>query len=140
MFADLVGSAIDGPVTAIRRHILSIVIAVVASVAGLLYGASAAMMALEAFLGPILARAAIAFILIVVAIAAFLMPWMLRSKRKPIADVVKEELDEAEAEAEALDQAANVQAMTKDQRLAMVLEALLLGFSMGSRKPARSTD
>jgi hypothetical protein len=31
-------------------------------------------------------------------------------------------------------------ALSRDQRIAMVLEALMLGFSMGSRKPADETD
>ncbi len=120
--SDLVGNALDGPVTAIRRQVVSIVIALAAGIGAVFYGASAAMLALELLLGPIFARIAIALILLAIAVASYFMPRLLGRSAAPVPPV-----DEAAAE---------TTGMTRDQRIAMVFEALLLGFSMGSRKPA----
>lgn len=128
--SDLVANALDGPVTAIRRQVVSIVIAVAAGLGALFYGASAAMLALEALLGPILARVVIAVILLLIAVAGYFAPRLIgRGTSASSSD--------ADAPDTAADTAAPETAgLTRDQRIAMVFEALLLGFSMGSRKPA----
>ena len=120
--SDLVGNALDGPVTAIRRQVVSIVIAIAAAIGALFYGASAAMLALEALLGPILARTIIAVALLLIAVIGYFGPRMISHhapKPAPVEDVAEETAN-----------------LTRDQRIAMVIEALLLGFSMGSRKTA----
>ena len=128
--SDLVGNALDGPVTAIRRQVISIVIAIGAGLGALFYGASAAMLAFEVLLGPILARVIIAVILLAIAVAGYFAPRLIgRSTAAPTSPV-----DPVDDTAEAA--AAETTGLTRDQRIAMVFEALLLGFSMGSRKPA----
>jgi len=120
--SDLVGSALDGPVAAIRRQVISIGIAMAAGIGAVFYGASAAMLALEMALGPIFARLLIAIILVLIAIVGYFAPRVIgrnAAKHSPI--------DAAAAE---------MAGMTRDQRIAMVFEALLLGFSLGSQKPA----
>ncbi|ARP99563.1 hypothetical protein [Pseudorhodoplanes sinuspersici] len=124
--SDLVGNALDRPVTAIRRQVVSIVIAIAAGLGALFYGASAAMLALELLLGPILARVVIAVILLAIAVAGYFAPRLIG--RSTASD------PSAEAAADAT--AAETARLTRDQRIAMVFEALLLGFSLGSRKPA----
>ena len=121
--SDLLGNALDGPVTAIRRQVVSIVIAVAAGLGALFYGASAAMLALELLLGPILGRVAIAVILLAIAVAGYFAPRLMRRTTASV--------DPAEDAT-----TAETAGLTRDQRIAMVFEALLLGFSMGSRKPA----
>ena len=128
--SDLVGNALDGPVTAIRRQVISIVIAIAAGLGALFYGASAAMLAFEVLLGPILARVIIAVILLAIAVAGYFAPRLIgRSTAAPTSPV-----DPVDDAAEAA--AAETTGLTRDQRIAMVFEALLLGFSVGSRKPA----
>lgn len=132
--SDLVANALDGPVTAIRRQVVSIVIAVAAGLGALFYGASAGMLALEALLGPILARVVIAVILLLIAVAGYFAPRLIG--RGTFASS-----SDADAPASPIDTAADTASpetagLTRDQRIAMVFEALLLGFSMGSRKPA----
>lgn len=121
--SDFVGHALDGPVTALRRQMVSIIVAIAAAIGALFYGASAAMLALEAALGPVLARAIIAAALLAIAVAGYFAPRVIgRSTASATSP---------------LDAAATETAhMTRDQRIAMVFEALLLGFSMGSRKTA----
>ena len=125
--SDLVGKALDGPMTALRRQVVSIVIAVAAGLGALFYGASAAMLGLEVLLGPILARVLIAVILLIVAVVGYFAPRLMARSAKTPASPVDEAADTVAPETAGL---------TRDQRIAMVFEALLLGFSMGSRKPA----
>ena len=80
------------------------------------------MLALEALLGPILARTIIAVALLLIAVIGYFGPRMISHhapKPAPVEDVAEETAN-----------------LTRDQRIAMVIEALLLGFSMGSRKTA----
>jgi hypothetical protein len=124
--SDLVSHSLEGPIAAVRRHAISLSIAVVAAVAAIVYAASALMLALEAGLGPIGARLAVAAVLIAIAIAGYFAPRFLASSPK-------KRVSPAESDPDLSD-------LTRDQRIAMVFEALMLGFSMGSRKPADGTD
>lgn len=119
---DFVGASLNGPIAIIRRYIISLAVAIAAAIAAVFYAASAAMLALETALGPIVARVGVAVLLIAIAVAGYFAP-RLFSRKTP--------LEEAHEE---------TAGMTRDQRIAMVFEALLLGFSMGSRKPAESSD
>ena len=114
--SDYIGASLDGPVSAIRRHAISLVIAVAAAVGAVFYAASAAMVALEAALGPALARLLVAVILVLIAVASYYAPRLFRSPGL---------VEKAQSESEE---------MTREQKIAMVFEALLLGFSMSSRK------
>jgi hypothetical protein len=98
----------------------------VAAIAAIAYAASALLLALEIALGPIGARLAVAGVLLAVAVAGYFAPRMLQSspaKRMPAGGDPDD-----------------LGALSRDQRIAMVFEALMLGFSMGSRKPADSAD
>jgi hypothetical protein len=120
--SDLVTEGLDRPIAAIRRYAISLAVAIVAAVGAVVYAASALLLALEAALGPIGARAAVAAVLLAVAIAGYFVPRLLPAARKQQA--VDTELE----------------GLSRDQRIAMVFEALMLGFSMGSRKPAENSD
>jgi O-antigen ligase len=122
--SDLVTEGLDRPVAAIRRYAISLAVAIVAVVGAVIYAASALLLALEAVLGPIGARAALAGILLAVAIAGYFAPRMLPSPTMRKQKAVDTELE----------------GLSRDQRIAMVFEALMLGFSMGSRKPAENAD
>jgi hypothetical protein len=120
--SDLIGQSLDAPVAAIRRHVIFLAIAVAAGIGAVLYAASAGVVALEMALGPVLARALIAVVLALIAAAAYFAPRFFKA-RTPVEPPRPE-----------------TESMTTDQRIAMVFEALLLGFSVGSRKPAESAD
>lgn len=121
--SDIVTEGLDRPVTAIRRHAISLAIAVVAAIGAVIYAASALLLLIEAALGPVGARLAVAVALTIVAVAGYFAPRLLRAipRREPAPQP-------------------DMENMTRDQRIAMVFEALLLGFSMGSRKPAESAE
>jgi hypothetical protein len=121
--SDLVTEGLDRPIAAIRRYAISLAVAVVAAVGAVVYAASALLLALEAALGPIGARAAVAAVLLAVAIAGYFVPRLL-----PPASRKQQAVD------------TELEGLSRDQRIAMVFEALMLGFSMGSRKPAENSD
>jgi hypothetical protein len=120
--SDLVGASLEAPVAALRRYVISYAIAVAAAIGALLYGASALTRALEAALGPVEARVIMAVALALIAVAGFLAPRLLQSK-SPVENVQ-----------------AKVNSMTREEKIAMALEALRFGFSMGSRKPAPQSN
>lgn len=123
--SDLVTEGLERPVAAIRRYAISLAIAIVAAVGALLYAASALLLAIEALLGPIGARAAVAAVLLAVAVGGYFAPRLFQS---PPAAPQKAAVDP------------ELEGLSRDQRIAMVFEALMLGFSMGSRKPAEHAD
>lgn len=119
---DRVGAGLEGPAAALRRYVICYSIAAAAAIGALFYAASAANRALELSLGPVEARAIMAVALALVATCGFFAPRWLRS-RSP-----------AEAAR------TSFRAMNRDEKIAMVLEALRFGFAMGSRKPASETQ
>ncbi|MFZ5692634.1 MAG: hypothetical protein ACOY5F_15410 [Pseudomonadota bacterium] len=121
--SDFVAESLERPIASVRRYAISLAVSAVSAIAALVYAASALLMALEAVLGPINARLIVAAILLAAAVAGFFAPRLLRpaSRQSPASDP-------------------DLAALSRDQRIAMVLEALMLGFSMGSRKPADETD
>jgi hypothetical protein len=120
--SDIVAEGLDRPVAAIRRHAISLAVAIAAAIAAIGYAASAIVMLIETALGPVGARVAVAAMLVVIAIAGYFAPRLMRAAPRTSA------------------QPQPAEGLTRDQRIAMVFEALLLGFSMGSRKPAESPD
>lgn len=121
--SDIVTEGLDRPVTAIRRHAISLAVAAAAAIGAVVYAASALFLLIESWLGPIGARIAVAAALLIVAITGYFAPRLLRAATHREAAPPSE-----------------LEGMTRDQRIAMIFEALLLGFSMGSRKPAETTD
>ncbi len=122
--SDLVTEGLERPVAAVRRYAISLAVAIVAAIGALIYAASALLLAIEAVLGPIGARAAVAAVLLAVAIGGYFAPRLLPRSSGRTPKVVDAELE----------------GLSRDQRIAMVFEALMLGFSMGSRKPAEDAD
>ncbi len=124
--SDFVAESLDRPVATLRRYAICFTLAIVAAIGALIYAASALLLALELVLGPIGARIAAAGILLLIAVAGVFAPRLLAPSpaavRKP----------------KALDP--EMEGLSRDQRIAMVFEALMLGFSMGSRKPAETPD
>ena len=121
--SDFVAESLERPIASVRRHAISLAVSVAAAMAAIVYAASAVLLALEATLGPIGGRLIVAAILLAVAVAGFFAPRLLRPSpnRPPASDP-------------------DLAALSRDQRMAMVFEALMLGFSMGSRKPADGSD
>jgi hypothetical protein len=120
----LVTESLERPVTTIRRYAISLAVAVVAAIAAILYAASALLLALESALGPIGARLTLAAVLLLIAVGGYFAPRVLRSAgpRRQAAT------------------SPDMEGLSRDQRLAMVFEALMLGFAMGSRRPADGAD
>jgi hypothetical protein len=113
---EYIGASFDGPISAVRRQTVAIVIAVASAVGAIFYALSAATLALEPEVGTIYARLIVAGAFAVLGAVALLMPRLFR--RRGIVERAKAEAD----------------AMTREQKVAMVIEALLLGFSMSSRR------
>jgi len=120
--SDLFGASLEAPVAAIRRYVIGYAIAAVAAIASLIYGASALTRALEAALGPIEARAIMAVAFAAIAMGGYFAPRLMRS-RSPVESVQTK-----------------VDAMSREEKIAMALEALRFGFSMGSRKTASQSQ
>jgi hypothetical protein len=119
---DLVGAGLEAPVAAIRRYAISLVIAAAAAVGSLFYLASAATRGLELWAGPIGARLIIGIALALIAVGGLLAPRFLR-RSGPVETMQ-----------------AKTEDMTREQKIALALEALRFGFSMGSRKPAPESN
>jgi hypothetical protein len=122
--SDFVAESLERPVATIRRYAISLAVAIVAAIAAIVYAASALLLALEAALGPIGARLTVAGALLAIAVAGYFAPRLLRTSPQQAQPASEPDLA----------------ALSRDQRIAMVFEALMLGFSMGSRKPADSAD
>lgn len=120
--SSLFEASLEAPIAAIRRYVLCYAIAAVAAIGALIYSASAATRALEAALGPIEARAIMALVFAVIAAGGFLAPRLLQPKSR------------ADGAAD------RVNAMSREEKIAMALEALRFGFAMGSRKPASQSS
>jgi len=119
---DLVEAGLEAPVAAIRRYAISFAIAATAAIGSLCYLASAATRVLELLAGPIGARLIIGVALALIAIGGYLAPKFLQ-RSGPVESMQ-----------------AKADTMTREQKVALVLEALRFGFSMGSRKPAAENN
>ena len=120
--SSIVSDALRRPVAAIRRYAISLAIAIAAVIAAVVYAASALVIALEGAVGPIWARVALAVFLVAVAVAAYFAPRLFAREAPPSAPE------------------GDIEALSRDQRIALVFEALMLGFSMGSKKSTESAD
>ena len=72
--SDLVSAGLQRPIAAIRRHAVSLAIAIVAAAGALIYAASALLMALELAFGPIGARLAVAGVMLAIAVGSYFAP------------------------------------------------------------------
>jgi hypothetical protein len=120
---DYIGSSLDGPISAVRRQTIAIAVAAVGVIGAVMFLLWAVLLALEPTVGPIYARLLIALAFALIAVAAVLMPRYFHTE-----SVVKR----ARAEADTL---------TRDQKIAMVIEAVMMGFALSSRgKSAQKQD
>jgi hypothetical protein len=117
---EYIGASLDGPISAVRRQTIAIIIAVASAVGAIFYTLSAAALALEPQFGTVYARLIIAGAFVVLGIIALLVPRLFR--RQGIAERAKAEAN----------------SMTREQKVAMIIEALLLGFSVSSRRAQSS--
>jgi hypothetical protein len=113
--SDYIGSSLDGPVSAVRRQTIAVAVAAASAVGAVFYGLSAAYLALEPLVGEIAAHLLVALAFAVVAVAAMLLPRLFHSE-----SVVARARGEAEA-------------LTRDQKIAMIVEAVMMGFALSSR-------
>lgn len=120
---DYIGSSLDGPISAVRRQTIAIAVAAASAVGAVFYFLSAALLALEPLVGGIYARLLIAAAFIIIAAAAILLPRLFHTP-----SVVERARTEADS-------------LTKDQKIAMIIEAVMMGFSLSSRgKSAQNRD
>lgn len=115
-----IDSALTGPISTIRRQAIGIVLAAAAGIGALYYFLAAANLALEPVVGPVYSRAIIGASFLLIAIVALSMPRMFRSKSI---------VEQAQAE---------TNAMTRDEKFALIVEAVLAGFSLTSSQRAKT--
>jgi cytochrome c biogenesis protein CcdA len=114
---DYLGSVLDAPISRLRRQTISIALCVAAAIGAIFYAAAAATLALEAQVGPVYAHLITAGAFILLAIGAILVPRLL-SRSEAITH-------RAQAEAKA---------MPRNDRMAMIIEAVLMGFNAAAGK------
>jgi hypothetical protein len=116
---DYLGSVLDAPISRLRRQAIAIGLCVAGAIGAIFYAAAAASLALEAQVGPIYGRLIIAGAFALLAIGAIVVPRLL-SRPETITH-------RAQAEAKA---------MPKNERLAMIIEAVLMGFNASANRKA----
>ncbi len=116
-----IDSTLNGPISTVRRQAIGIVIAAAAGIGALFYFLAAANLALEPMVGPVASRAIIGGSFLLIAIIALLMPRMFRSKSM---------IERAQSE---------TKDMTRDQKFALIAEAILAGFSLTASRQAKSS-
>lgn len=117
-----IDATLEGPISTIRRQAIAIAICAAAAIGAIFYLADAAALALEPHLGAALARLAVGLGFMIIATAAILAPRMFRNQ-----GVV------ARAQAETED-------MTREQKLTLIIEALLAGFSLSSARRSQAAN
>jgi uncharacterized protein involved in response to NO len=114
-----IDQTLDAPISIVRRVVIAIVICAAAAIGALFYLASAAVIALETVMSPAWARLIIGGALLLISIIAVLVPRRLHKE-----SVVERAQEEA-------------QSMTREQKIALIIEALMAGFSLSSRRSPR---
>ncbi len=107
---------LNGPISTVRRQAIGIAVCAAASIGAIFYFMAAANVALEPMVGPVASRAIIGGSFLLIAILGILMPRMFRSEGM---------VERAQAETEG---------MTRDQKFALIIEAVLAGFSLSSSR------
>jgi hypothetical protein len=114
-----IDQTLDAPISIVRRLVISIVICAAAAIGALFYLASAAVIALETLTSPAWARLIVGGTLLLISIIAVFAPrWFHKES------VVERAQEEA-------------QSMTREQKIALIIEALMAGFSLSSRRSPR---
>ena len=116
---DFLSSALDAPIARLRRHAISMVVCAVGAVGAAYFASSAALLALEPQVGPVYARLILAGVFAAIALCAIAIP---RLGTRPESIVERAQ--------------ANAKAMPKNDRMAMIIEAILLGFNASNTRKA----
>jgi hypothetical protein len=112
---DYIGASLEGPISVIRRHAVAIAVSAISAAAAVLFGLWALLLAIEPYAGPVYARVAIALTAALIAAAAIYLPRLFHTE-----SVVERARTEADT-------------LTRDQKIAMVIEAVMSGFALSSR-------
>lgn len=116
-----IDSTLTGPISTVRRKAIGIAVAIAAAIGSLFYFLAAANLALEPMVGPVASRAIVGGSLLFIAIIALAMPRMFRHE-----GVVER------AQAETKD-------MSRDEKFALIVEAVLAGFSLTSSRRSQAS-
>ena len=117
-----IDNTLDAPISVVRRQLIAVVICVAAAIGALFYLASAAVLALETAMSPAWARLIIGGALLLISVIAVFVPrW---SHKESVVERAQEE----------------VQSMTREQKIALIIEALMAGFSLSSRRSPRKKE
>jgi hypothetical protein len=118
---DFLASVLDAPISRLRNWAIGVAFCVAGAIGAVYYALAAAVLALEPQVGAVYARLIVAAAFAVIALLAILLPRMIALRSESVAE-------RAHAQAKA---------MPKNERLAMIIEAVLLGFNASaSRKTA----
>lgn len=115
-----IDTTLNGPISAVRRQVIGIAVAVAAAIGALFYFMAAANAALEPAVGPVASRAIIGGSFLLIAVIAAMMPRMFRQESM---------VERAQAE---------TKDMTRDEKFALIVEAVLAGFSLSSSRRSRT--
>lgn len=113
-----IDSTIEAPVAAVRRIAISVAICAAALIGALYYVAAASVLYLEATMSPAAARLIVAAAFLVIAVIAVAMPKMARKQGM---------VERAQTQA---------QSLSRDEKIALIIEAIVAGFSLSSRRSA----
>ncbi|HVY00030.1 MAG TPA: hypothetical protein VHA55_09610 [Pseudorhodoplanes sp.] len=111
-----IGRTLAGPLSLVRRRVAAILLCIAASLGSLFYFLAAANIALESAVGPAGSRAIIGGVFLLVAAGAIVVPRLFRG-------------DSAAEDAQT-----QMPQMTREEKIALVVEAILAGFSLSSRR------
>ena len=116
---DYLGSVLDAPISKLRRQAISIAICVAGAIGAIFYAAAAATLALEAQVGAVYGRLIIAGAFALLAVGAIVVPRLLSRPESMT--------QRAQTEAKA---------MPQNDRIAMIIEAVLMGFNASANRKA----
>ena len=113
---EFLGSVLEAPISKLRNYAIGVAVCAAGAIGALYYALAAAVLALEAPVGPVYARLIVAVAFAIIAVSAILIPRLSRS-----------ESITRRAKAE-------VKAMPKNDRIAMILEAAMMGFNASTAR------
>lgn len=111
-----IDNTLAGPISLVRRQAIGIAVCAAATLGAVFYFMAAANLALEPAVGPVVSRAIIGSAFVLIAFAGYALPRMFRPE-----GIVER------AQAETKD-------MTRDEKIALSIEAVLAGFSLSSSR------
>ena len=113
---EFLGSVLEAPISRLRNYAIGVAVCSAGAIGAVYYALAAAVLALEAPVGPVFARLIVAVAFAIIAVCAILIPRLSRSE-----SITRR----AQAEAKA---------MPKNDRMAMILEAAMMGFNASTAR------